>query len=47
MSVYFDDAERDTELILGVHEGVHEGAHEDWASVKDAIRGWVREFARA
>jgi hypothetical protein len=36
---YFDDAERDTELILG--------AHADWASVKDAIRGWVREFARA
>lgn len=34
---YFDDAERDTEPILG--------AREDWASVKAAIRGWVRALA--
>ena len=34
---YFDDAERDTEPILG--------AREDWTSVKAAMRGWVRELA--
>jgi len=34
---YFDDAERDTEPILG--------SRDDWPAVKAAIRGWVREVA--
>ena len=37
---YFDDAERDTEPILGARD-------DDWPSVKAVLRGWVRELAGA